>query len=115
MRFELHCHSICSDGTERPDQVAARADHRGVAVFALTDHDTCAGSGVPVPGARVLRPVRVSCEHEGRRINVIAYDRGGDAWRVLDELRSTHRALIASHLEKTLKSDRVLRELRRHA
>ena len=35
--------------------------------------------------------------------------------RVLDELRSTHRALIASHLEKTLKSDRVLRELRRHA
>ena len=35
--------------------------------------------------------------------------------RVLDELRSTHRALIALHLEKTLKSDRVLRELRRHA
>jgi DNA repair protein RecO (recombination protein O) len=34
---------------------------------------------------------------------------------VLDELRSTHRALIAMHLEKTLKSDRVLRELRRHA
>jgi len=35
--------------------------------------------------------------------------------RVLDELRNTHRALIAMHLEKTLKSDRVLRDLRRHA
>ena len=35
--------------------------------------------------------------------------------RVLDELRTTHRALIAMHLEKTLKSDRVLRDLRRHA
>jgi DNA repair protein RecO (recombination protein O) len=35
--------------------------------------------------------------------------------RVLDELRHTHRALIAMHLEKTLKSDRVLRDLRRHA
>jgi DNA repair protein RecO (recombination protein O) len=34
---------------------------------------------------------------------------------LLDELRSTHRALIAMHLEKTLKSERVLRELRRHA
>ena len=33
----------------------------------------------------------------------------------IDELRNTHRALIAMHLEKTLKSDRVLRELRRHA
>jgi len=35
--------------------------------------------------------------------------------RVLDELRTTHRALIAMHLEKTLKSDRVLRDLRHHA
>jgi len=26
-----------------------------------------------------------------------------------------HRALITMHLEKTLKSDRVLRDLRRHA
>ena len=35
--------------------------------------------------------------------------------RVLRELESVHRALIAMHLEKTLKSDRVLRDLRRHA
>ena len=35
--------------------------------------------------------------------------------RVLRELESVHRALIGMHLEKTLKSDRVLRDLRRHA
>jgi DNA repair protein RecO (recombination protein O) len=34
--------------------------------------------------------------------------------RVLRELENVHRALIAMHLEKTLKSDRVLRDLRRH-
>ena len=33
---------------------------------------------------------------------------------VLKELENVHRALIAMHLEKTLKSDRVLRDLRRH-
>jgi DNA repair protein RecO (recombination protein O) len=33
---------------------------------------------------------------------------------VLRELENVHRALIALHLEKTLKSDRVLRDLRRH-
>jgi DNA repair protein RecO (recombination protein O) len=33
---------------------------------------------------------------------------------VLRELERRHRALISIHLEKTLKSDRVLRELRRH-
>lgn len=35
--------------------------------------------------------------------------------QVLKELESVHRSLIATHLEKTLKSDRVLRDLRRHA
>jgi DNA repair protein RecO (recombination protein O) len=35
--------------------------------------------------------------------------------QVLRELESVHRTLIAMHLEKTLKSDRVLRDLRRHA
>ena len=33
---------------------------------------------------------------------------------VLKELEQAHRALIAMHLEKNLKSDRVLRDLRKH-
>ena len=33
---------------------------------------------------------------------------------VLKELEGVHRALIAMHLEKSLKSDRVIRDLRRH-
>src|SRR5262245_6029600 len=82
MRFELHCHSPCSDGTEPPEQVAARAAQREVAVFALTDHDTCAGSAVDVAGARVLRAVEISCDEPetGRTIHVLAYDRGGAGW-----------------------------------
>ena len=35
--------------------------------------------------------------------------------RTLRELEQVHRGLIATHLEKTLKSERVLRELRRHS
>jgi len=34
--------------------------------------------------------------------------------RTLRELEQVHRGLIAAHLEKTLKSERVLREVRRH-
>jgi DNA repair protein RecO (recombination protein O) len=44
------------------------------------------------------------------RVADLAVDRS-----VLKELENVHRALIAMHLEKTLKSDRVLRDLRRHA
>ncbi len=46
----------------------------------------------------------------------VAPDRVGDLpveRRALTELENVHRTLIATHLEKTLKSDRVLRDLRR--
>src|SRR5512139_278550 len=80
MRFELHCHSTCSDGTEPPE----RAAERGVAVFALTDHDTCAGTGIAVAGARSIRAVELSCDDAGRTVHVLAFDRGG-AWSVLED------------------------------
>lgn len=83
MRFELHCHSTCSDGTEPPERVAARAAERGVAVFALTDHDTCEGTGVDLPGGRSIRAVELTCSDDGRTVHVLAYDRGG-AWDVLE-------------------------------
>jgi DNA repair protein RecO (recombination protein O) len=44
------------------------------------------------------------------RVAEIAVER-----RVLRELEAVHRTMITMHLEKTLKSDRVLRDLRRHA
>jgi 3',5'-nucleoside bisphosphate phosphatase len=95
MRFELHCHSTCSDGTEPPDRVAARTADRAVAVFALTDHDSCAGSAVTVPGARVVRAVELSCDDDGRTVHVLAYDRGG-AWHHLgDRLAAVRDARTA--------------------
>jgi hypothetical protein len=52
-------------------------------------------------GSRVVPP---------HRIADVPADAGA-----LKELENVHRALITMHLEKTLKSDRVLRDLRRHA
>lgn len=41
--FELHSHSICSDGFLSPSKLVERAHVNGVKVLALTDHDTMAG------------------------------------------------------------------------
>jgi predicted metal-dependent phosphoesterase TrpH len=71
VRIELHCHSTCSDGTETPPAVAARAHARGVAVFALTDHDTCAGSAA----AGGIRAVEISCDEGGRSLHLLAFAR----------------------------------------
>src|SRR6476660_7074633 len=107
MRFALHCHSTCSDGTEAAEKVAARAAERYVDIFALTDHDTCAGSGGTVAGARVLRATEMSCDHEGRTIHVLAYDRGGAGWadlearlRDLREARRNRMRVMAAKLSQ---------------
>jgi predicted metal-dependent phosphoesterase TrpH len=106
MRFELHCHSTCSDGTETPAEVAARAAARGVDVFALTDHDTCDGTGVAVAGARSIRAVELSCDDGGRTIHVLAYDRGG-SWAQLEArlaavrtARTNRLRVMAARLEQ---------------
>ena len=94
MRFELHCHSTCSDGTESPEQVASRAAARDVEIFALTDHDTCAGSHAVVANAKMLRAVEISCDdpETGRTVHVLAYDRGGVGWSDLEQRLGALRA-----------------------
>jgi 3',5'-nucleoside bisphosphate phosphatase len=101
MRFELHCHSTCSDGTEAPDAVTARAVARNVELFALTDHDTCAGTSATRTGhpatIRSLRAVEISCDdpYTGRTLHVLAYDRGHAGWADLEhklgDLRTARR------------------------
>lgn len=92
MRVELHCHSTCSDGTNPPERVGALAAARNVALFALTDHDSCAGSHVEVAGARTVRAVELSCDDRGRTIHVLAYDRGGDWAALQDKLEAVRIA-----------------------
>lgn len=41
--FDLHIHSDMSDGTFAPEQIPALALEQGVALMALTDHDTAVG------------------------------------------------------------------------
>lgn len=41
--YDLHCHSVISDGTLTPTELVNRAAQRGVKVLALTDHDDVAG------------------------------------------------------------------------
>jgi hypothetical protein len=82
MRFELHCHSTRSDGSDSPERLAQRAAESAIEVFAVTDHDTC--TSVNIPGARNVRGSELTVESEGQTIHVLAYDRGGD-WQLLED------------------------------
>lgn len=43
LNADLHCHSVVSDGTLAPEDLAARARTNGVQLWALTDHDELGG------------------------------------------------------------------------
>ncbi|MEO7129580.1 MAG: 3',5'-nucleoside bisphosphate phosphatase [Rhodoferax sp.] len=43
LNADLHCHSVVSDGTLTPEQLATRAHANGVELWALTDHDEIGG------------------------------------------------------------------------
>ncbi|AMN50308.1 PHP domain-containing protein [Psychrobacter sp. P2G3] len=68
MKFDLHCHSTCSDGTYAPADVVQRAHAAGVDVLALTDHDTLLGidearAAATAYGMTLINGVEISCEH----------------------------------------------------
>lgn len=58
-RIDLHVHSNCSDGTFSPTQLVDYAMEKGLAAFALTDHDTVDGLEEAMEYAERLRKERV--------------------------------------------------------
>lgn len=57
--IDLHVHSDCSDGTCTPEELVRLAEEKGLAAFALTDHDTTEG---------IERAVKAAC---GTKVEVI--------------------------------------------
>ena len=54
LKYDLHSHSITSDGALTPLELVQRAKQKGVDVLALTDHDTTHGLERGHQAARAL-------------------------------------------------------------
>lgn len=52
LNADLHCHSVVSDGTLTPEELAVRARANGVELWALTDHDEVGGQHRAAAAAR---------------------------------------------------------------
>jgi predicted metal-dependent phosphoesterase TrpH len=77
-RADLHLHSTASDGAVAPAEVARRALAAGLAVVALTDHDTIAGVGAAreagsALGLRVLAGCEFSVSAPWGELHLLAY------------------------------------------
>ena len=92
---DLHTHSTASDGQYAPEEVVRRGKERGLAVLALTDHDTLAGVETAVKagetlGLRVLRGIEIGAA-EYENLHILGYGVALDS-PVLTELCEKFKA-----------------------
>jgi len=86
--YDLHSHSTASDGRFSPSQLAREARRRGVALLALTDHDTVAGldEAIEVAGAEgleVIPGIEVSATCDDTSVHVLGlFIRHREPWLV---------------------------------
>jgi len=76
--FDLHTHSVRSDGHHTPREVVRLAHEAGLAGVALTDHDTGDGLAEALAagdelGLEVIPGTEFSAELDGRSLHVLAY------------------------------------------
>ena len=77
--IDLHTHSTCSDGTFTPSGLAAHAAEKGLAAFALTDHDTTDGlaeaaAAAAEYGVEFVPGIEFSTEYQGHDIHIVGLD-----------------------------------------
>ena len=107
MRADLHLHTLCSDGAYPPAEVARRVRDAGVRLFAVTDHDTLAGTAEGAQAARELglrfvRGIEISAYLGVSKVHVLGYGcREGDAYtRFLNAREEGARARAQDAVQK---------------
>jgi predicted metal-dependent phosphoesterase TrpH len=76
LNADLHCHSVVSDGTLTPEDLAARASANGVELWALTDHDEVGGQGraaaaAHAHGMKYLTGTEISITFAGQTVHIL--------------------------------------------
>ena len=75
-KIDLHVHSLVSDGSFTPGELAVHAKKQGLAAFALTDHDVIAGSdeaaaAAEKAGVEFINGMELTADFQGLKIHVV--------------------------------------------
>ena len=94
LNADLHCHSVISDGTLTPEQLAERAKANGVHLWALTDHDELGGQKRAREAASALNMdylagVEISVTWMGETIHIVGLGIDAEHTGIIEGLRLT--------------------------
>jgi predicted metal-dependent phosphoesterase TrpH len=104
LNADLHCHSVVSDGTMSPEDLAARAAANGVELWALTDHDEIGGqhraaAAARANGMKYLTGTEISVTFAGQTVHIIGLGFDPDDAQMLQGLTDTRGGRGARALE----------------
>jgi predicted metal-dependent phosphoesterase TrpH len=94
LNADLHCHSVVSDGTLTPEQLAARAAANGVELWALTDHDEIGGlhraaAAARKNGIKYLTGTEISVTFAGQTVHIVGLGFDADDAAITEGLYDT--------------------------
>jgi len=104
LNADLHCHSVVSDGTLTPEELAARAKGNGVELWALTDHDEIGGqrraaAAAHAQGMKYLTGTEISVTFADTTVHIVGLGFDADDPRMLDGLSATRGGRGARAME----------------
>jgi len=91
---DLHCHSVVSDGTLSPEELALRAHQNGVHLWSLTDHDVLGGQARAQDaalnlGMEYVSGVEISISWMGQTVHIVGLGFDPNNVTLQDGLRAT--------------------------
>lgn len=97
--WDLHCHTVYSDGTFTPAQMMALARSSGLSGVAITDHDTTAGWDDAVEAAQrlgmpLLRGTEITADDCDVSVHMLAYQYDPDDAGITALFESTRQARL---------------------
>jgi len=94
LNADLNCHSVVSDGTLQPEDLAARAKSHGVELWSLTDHDEIGGqtralAAARAQGMKYLTGTEISVTFAGQTVHIVGLGFDADNAALIDGLHRT--------------------------
>jgi predicted metal-dependent phosphoesterase TrpH len=111
---DLHTHSSCSDGSDRPEELVATAHRAGITTLALTDHDTVSGvadaaRAAAGRGMRFIAGVELALQHGPRHVHLL-----GLGFTHGDERCPLTRLLLRIQERRVERNLAMVERMRRH-
>ena len=94
LNADLHCHSVVSDGTLTPEELAERAKTNGVELWALTDHDEIGGqhraaAAAKAQGLKYLTGTEISVTFANETVHIVGLGFDADNLDMAQGLKAT--------------------------